>query len=209
MLKIVADIKTKSDWLLKFQLKKSAKKVENFQLFFPPTFSALFSDIAKSCLNCACTPENLNRIFSLLWFFCWTENGFKPTFSGVCSNINSFTANEYKHGLIFTLLFWIFSIVSNFSKFQEEVNYLKDVLKKNSFPTNLVDKCIKIFLNKQFSHKIFKHTVPKRELFIMSPYLGITSLCFRLRLQRSINSNISLRKIKIILKSSTRLANFF
>ena len=34
MLKKVVDIKTKSDWLLKFQLKKSAKKVENFHLFF-------------------------------------------------------------------------------------------------------------------------------------------------------------------------------
>ena len=28
-----------------------------------------------------------------------------PTFSGVYSNLNSFIANEYKHGLIFTLLF--------------------------------------------------------------------------------------------------------
>ena len=74
----------------------------------------------------------------------------KPTFSGVYSNFNSFIADEYKHGLIFTLLFRIFSIVSDFSKFHEEVSYLKDVLKKNYFPTNLVDKCIKIFLNKQF-----------------------------------------------------------
>ena len=29
----------------------------------------------------------------------------KPTFSGVYSNFNSFIADEYKHGLIFTLLF--------------------------------------------------------------------------------------------------------
>ena len=62
MLKKVVGIKAKSDWLLKFQLKKPAKKVENFHLFFPPTFSALFSDIAQSCLNCACTQENLGRI---------------------------------------------------------------------------------------------------------------------------------------------------
>ena len=60
------------------------------------------------------------------------------------------------------LLFRIFSIFSDFSKFHEEVNYLKDVLKKNSFPTNLVDKCIKNFLNKQFSQKILQHTVPNR-----------------------------------------------
>ena len=29
----------------------------------------------------------------------------KTIFSGVCSNFNSFIADEYKHGLIFTLLF--------------------------------------------------------------------------------------------------------
>ena len=133
----------------------------------------------------------------------------KPTFSGVCSNSDSFIADEYKHGLIFTLFFRIFSIVSDFSKFHEEVNYLKDVLKKNYFPTNLVDKCIKIFLNKQFPQKILEHTVPKKKLFIVLPYLGISSLCLRTRLQRSISSNISFCEIKIIFKSSTRLANFF
>ena len=57
----------------------------------------------------------------------------KPTFSGVYSNFNSFIADEYKHDLIFTFLFRIFSIVSDFSRFHEEVNYLKDVLKKILF----------------------------------------------------------------------------
>ena len=50
----------------------------------------------------------------------------KPTFSGVYFNFNSFTADEYKNGLIYTLLFRIFSIVSDFSKFHLEVNYLKN-----------------------------------------------------------------------------------
>ena len=111
--------------------------------------------------------------------------------------------------MIFTLFFRIFLIVPDFSKFHEEVNYLKDVLKKNYFPTNLVDKYIKIFLNKQFSQKILEHTVPKKELFIVLPYLGMSSLCLRTHLQKSINSNMSFCKIKIIFKSSTRLANFF
>ena len=64
-------------------------------------------------------------------------------------------------------------------------------------------------MNKQFSQKVLKHTVPKKELFIVLPYLGMSSLCLRTRLQKSINSNISFCKIKIIFKSSTRLANFF
>ena len=84
-----------------------------------------------------------------------------------------------------------------FSKFHEEVNYLKNVLKKNSFPSTFVDKCIKIFLNKQFSQKILEHTVPKKELCIVLPYLGMPSLCLRTRLQKSINSNISFCKINV------------
>ena len=108
---------------------------------------------------------------------CFTTTVYhKPTFSGVYSNFNSFIVDEYEHGLTFTLLFRIISIVSDFSKFHEEVNYLKDMLKKNCFPTNLVDKCIKMFLNKQFSQKILEHIVPKKELFIVLPYLGMPSL---------------------------------
>ena len=43
----------------------------------------------------------------------FTTTGYhKPTFSEVYSNSNSFIANEYKHGLILTLLFRMFSIVS-------------------------------------------------------------------------------------------------
>ena len=72
-----------------------------------------------------------------------------------------------------------------------------------------MDKCIKIFLNKQFSQKILEHTVPKKELFIVLSYLGMPSLCLRTRSQKSINSSISFCKIKIIFKSSKRLANFF
>ena len=63
---------------------------------------------------------------------------------------------------MFKLLFRIFSVVSDFSKrVNDRVNYLKDML-KNSCPINLVDKYIKIFLNKQFSQKILEHTVPKK-----------------------------------------------
>ena len=57
----------------------------------------------------------------------------------------NFKSYECKHSLIF---FGIFSIVSDFSQFHEKVIYLKDVLKKNVFPTTLVDKFIKILLNK-------------------------------------------------------------
>ena len=106
----------------------------------------------------------------------------KPTFSGVYSNFDSFIADKYKYGLIFTLSLRIFSKVLDSCKFHEEVNYLKDVLNKNM--------CIKLSSNKQFLQKILEHAVPKKELFIVLPYLGISSLCLRTLLQKSVNSNI-------------------
>ena len=80
---------------------------------------------------------------------------------------------------------------------------------KNYFSTNLVDKCIKLFLNKLFPLKILEHNAPKKELFIVLPYLGMSSFCLRTRLQNNIDNNISFCKIKIIFKSSTQLANVF
>ena len=66
-----------------------------------------------------------------------------------------------------------------------------------------------MFPKKQVSQKILEHAVPKKELFMVLTYLGKPSLCLRTRLQKSINSNISFCKIKIIFKSSKRLPNFF
>ena len=62
------------------------------------------------------------------------ENGFKtsvyhkPTFNGLYPNFNSFIYDQYKIGLIFTLLFRAFSIISDFSRFHTEVSHLKNIL---------------------------------------------------------------------------------
>ena len=144
-----------------------------------------------------------------------SENGFKtsvyhkPTFSGVYSNFNSFSYDQYKIGLIFTLLFRTFSIVSDFSKFHTEVSHLKDILRKNAFPIKLIDNCIKTFLNKKFLHTPVALTVKKKELVFTLSYLGNLSLAIRTRLQNSINRNLPFCKIKVIFKSTTRLSNFF
>ena len=144
-----------------------------------------------------------------------SDNGFKtsvnhkPTFSGVYSNFNSFNYDQYKIGLIFTLLFRTFSSVSDFSRFHTEVSHLKEILRKNAFPIKLVDNCIKNFLNKKFLNTPVTLTVKKKELFIVLPYLGNLSLALRTRLQNSINKNLPFCKIKVIFKSTTRLSNFF
>ena len=132
----------------------------------------------------------------------------KPTFSGVDSNFSSFISKEYKVGLIFTLLFRTFSVVSDFSRFLSEVCHLKEILKKNAFPIKLVDSCIKNFLNKILNKKPVSLTAEKKDFVIVLPFLGKLSLDLT-RLRNSISKSLPFCKIRVIFKSSLRISNFF
>ena len=120
-----------------------------------------------------CEKEHNNTIPFLDVLITRTSNGFKtsvyhkPTFNGAYSNLDSFMSEEYKVGLIFTLLFRTFSIVLDFSRFHSEVCYLKEILKKNAFPIKFIDSCIKKFLNKRLTEKPVTLTAEKRDLVIV------------------------------------------
>ena len=80
----------------------------------------------------------------MLWYDKFVTNVYrKKTFSGVYTNFKSFIPGTYKIGLIKLLLFWSFSLCSDFIKFNHEIDKLKSILYKNSYPRDLVDKCIK------------------------------------------------------------------
>ena len=76
-----------------------------------------YSDSKHKNIKFTYDKENNNSLPFLDILISRSENGFKtsiyhkPTFSGVYSNFNSFIYNQYKIGLIFTLLFRTFSIV--------------------------------------------------------------------------------------------------
>ena len=99
--------------------------------------------------------------------------------------------------------------MSDFSTFHTEVSHLKNILRKNAFSIKLVDNYIKTFLNKKVLHTPVALTVEKIELAIALLYLGNLALAIRTRLQNSINKNLPFCKVKVILKSTTRLSNFF
>ena len=71
----------------------------------------------------------------------------KDTFSGVYTNFSSFVVLGDKFGLVYTLLHRSFTIVSDFSKFQFEVEAVKKTLHKNADHTKFVDKSIAKLLN--------------------------------------------------------------
>ena len=100
----------------------------------------------------------------------------KPTFSGVFTNFENFIPDICKHGLIETLLHRSFRLCSNYEKFHREIKTLKSIIKRNSYPHNLVNHFIKEFLNNLFVERDLNFTVPRRELIFVLPYLGKASL---------------------------------
>ena len=69
----------------------------------------------------------------------------KATFSGVCSNYDSFILNTYKIGLVHTLPFRFFKICPSMETFHIEVEHLRRIFKCSNYPVNIIDQCIKSF----------------------------------------------------------------
>ena len=142
-----------------------------------------------------------------------TDDGFttnlyrKGTFSGVFTNFFSFLSIQFKSCLISTLLFRCYQLTSTSQAFHKEVERLRGILAKNSYPLEFVDQCITAFLNK--CHKKPRHTVEKRSQVIVLPYLGKLSLEIRSRLKKYVSKHISNVKLMIIFRSQRRLKTLF
>ena len=134
---------------------------------------------------------------------------WKPTFSGVYTHFDSFLSPVYKVGMIYTLVYRCFKICSNWTKFNEERNFLKHVFLKNGSPLLFIDKYFKMVINKL----VIKHpqvtTVEKKTLLLSLPYLGDISLQTRTKLRKSFKGILNCCKLQIVFKSQRKLANVF
>ena len=110
----------------------------------------------------------------------------KPTFSGVFTNFDSYIPLSYKSGLISSLLYRAFKLCSNFEIFHQEIIFLKDIFKRNGYPSNFIDKCVKTFLDKIFIEKKVFSVAQKKELVCVLPFIGKKSLQLRSQLVKSI-----------------------
>ena len=75
-----------------------------------------------------------------------------------------------KIDLVHTLLFWFFKIFSSMESFHIEVEHLRKFFKCNKYPVNIVDQCIKKFLDKLYVPKQIVPTLPKRKLLVVLPF---------------------------------------
>ena len=103
----------------------------------------------------------------------------------------------------------MFQFCSDFVKFHHEIDKLKNILYKNSYPRNLVDKCIKEFLDKILALKPVVSTVPKKNLIIALPYLGKLSLQIHTRINRIMKNKLPYCNIRFVFQTKCKISNFF
>ena len=133
----------------------------------------------------------------------------KVTFSGVFTNFESFIPISYKSNLIFTLLFRTFKLCSNFELFHQEILNLKDTFKRNGYPGNFTDLCIKRYLNHVFIDKKIYALAPKKKLVCVLPFIGKKSLHLRSKLVKSVQNNLSFCHLKVVFQSPYKLHTLF
>ena len=115
----------------------------------------------------------------------------------------------YKKGLISTLLYRAYMINSSLIGMHKEVEKLKDIFRKNEYPTSFIDNCILKFFNKMNERKVPVHTVPKMEVSLILPFMGTTSVSVRNNLVKSFRKIMPFCNIKVIFKTSNRLSSYF
>ena len=86
-----------------------------------------------------------------------------------------------------------------------EVENVREIFKKNSYPSKITEQSIKSFLNKLYVPKKVIPTVPEKELFIIGPYLGT----IKRKLRPYFKNVLPPCNIKIILKSTNSLFPLF
>ena len=82
-------------------------------------------------------------------------------------------------------------------------------LYKNSYPRDLIDKCIKEFLDKILTPKPVVSTVPKKQLIITLSYLGKLSLQIRTRINRIMKNKLPYCNIQFVFQTKCKISNFF
>ena len=98
--------------------------------------------------------------------------------------------------MFYTLAYRCFKFCSDWTKFHEELSFLRQVFIKNGYHLSFIDNCFKTFVDKLF-------------ISLPLPYLGEISLQTRMRLRKSLKGLLNPCKIQIVFKSQRKLSNVF
>ena len=100
-------------------------------------------------------------------------------------------------------------INSSFLSLHDEVEKLKKIFKNNGYPMKFVDRCILKFFNKIYEKRVPVHTVPKKEVMIVLPFLGTSSFEVKKKLDETYRKLLPFCKLKVVFKTACRMSSFF
>ena len=120
------------------------------------------------------------------------------TFSGAYTHFESFLPATYKFDMVYTFAYRRFRICSDWTKFNEELRFLKGVFLKNGYPSGFINSCFKKVIDNVLTESPVKLTVEKRLLILPLPFLGDISLQLRTKLRKSFKNNSFKNHLKII-----------
>ena len=133
----------------------------------------------------------------------------KPTFTGLFTNFHSFISSQYECNLIPSLVHCLYNICSNYENFQAQLESLRQILNRNSYPTRLFDSCVRTFLDRVSQPKPIVHSVSKKVLYFSLPYTGKHSLQIRTQISRLCSSAYPHLNIRFVFRPTLRLSHLF
>ena len=89
-----------------------------------------------------------------------------------------------------------------------EIDHLKTVLMRNSYPSNFIDSCIISFLDKLYTTKFIVQNVPKRKVFVKLLFFGSTSFQIRKKFKKLFTDKLTSCKVKLVSTSHATVESF-
>ena len=135
----------------------------------------------------------------------------KKTFTGLYTKWDSFTPRKYKINLIRTLTYRCFRICSSPSLLQAAIKDLRKLLLQNGYPQGVITFNINDVLNKNKNkpNNLVQATVPKKDILIVLPYLGLHSNQVTKRLKSCVYNFYSFVNLKITFQNTRRIKSYF
>ena len=134
----------------------------------------------------------------------------KKTFTGLYTKWDSFTPRKYKINLIRTLTYRCYRICSSASLLQSAVDDLRKLLLQNGYPQGIITYNVNDVLNKNRNKPNSPvSTVPKKDIIILLPYLGLESNQISKRLKSCVYNFYSFVNLRIIFQNTRRIKTFF
>ena len=135
----------------------------------------------------------------------------KKTFTGLYTKWDSFTPRKCKINLIRTLTYRCFRICSSQSLLQAAIKDLKKLLLQYGYSQGVITFNLNDVLNKN-KHKPnnpVQATVPKKDILIVLPYLGLHSNQVTKRLKSCVYNFYSFVNLEIIFQNTRRIKSYF